>query len=248
MAPPLGVQLYTVRDALAADRDAALGRIAEIGFTAVEPFDPTADPVGFRSVVDGLGLSVIATHARSLLDGEPGPVFEAIDILGTDRAIVPAGIPAEEFTTHDGIARTADLLNGLASRAAGHGIRLGYHNHWWELEPVFEGRHALELLAEQLSPGVFLEVDTYWAAIGGADVPALLRRLGDRVEALHVKDGPATTRDEPHQAVGEGAMPVPEILAAAPDALRIVELDTCATDFFDALARSRAYVTELEAA
>ncbi|ONK10207.1 sugar phosphate isomerase/epimerase [Streptomyces sp. MP131-18] len=246
MAPPLGVQLYTVRDALAADRDATLRRIADIGFTAVEPFDPTADPEGFRRVADGLGLRVIAIHAGQLVKGDPEPVLDAIETLGTDLAIVPAGIPAEEFTTRDGLARTAALLNGLAERAAARGIRLGYHNHWWEIEPVIDGRHAIELLVDQLAPGIVLEIDTYWAAVGGADVPALLRRLGDRVGALHIKDGPID-RDEPHLAVGAGAMPVPELLAAAPDALRIVELDTCATDFFDALADSRGYLAQLEA-
>jgi sugar phosphate isomerase/epimerase len=94
---------------------------------------------------------------------------------------------------------------------------------------------------------VVLEIDTYWAAVGGADVPPLLQRLGPRVAALHVKDGPID-RDEPQVAVGGGAMPVPEILAAAPDAQRIVELDTCATDLFDALAASHTYLTGLEVA
>lgn len=248
MPEPLGVQLYTVREALATDRDAALRRIADIGYTAVEPYDPTDDPEGFRRLVDELGLTVPAIHAVALVrEDEPGPVLDAVNTIGTELAIVPAGIPQEEFTSRDGIARAADLLNGLAETAAGHGIRLGYHNHWWELEPVLDGRHALEHLAELLDPAVFLEVDTYWAALGGADVPRLLTDLGDRVRALHVKDGPLT-RDGAHLAVGAGRMPVPEVLAAAPDALRIVELDSCDTDLFEALAASRAYLTTLESA
>ncbi|MDT0317235.1 sugar phosphate isomerase/epimerase family protein [Streptomyces millisiae] len=244
MATPLGVQLYTVRDALAADRDGVLARLAGIGYTAVEPFNPTDDPAGFRRVADDLGLAVSGTHAIQLLDGETAPVFEAVATLGTDLAILPAGIPQEDFAGRDGIARAADLLNGLAEDAAKHGLRIGYHNHWWEIEPVFDGRHAIELLAELLAPEVELEIDTYWAAVGGADVPALLGRLGNRVTALHVKDGPAV-KDEPHVAVGAGVMPVPEVLAAAPGAQRIVELDSCATDLFDALAASRAYLAGL---
>jgi sugar phosphate isomerase/epimerase len=174
-------------------------------------------------------------------------VFEAVALLGTELAIVPAGIPQESFTTSDGISRAADLLNGLSEQAAGYGLRLGYHNHWWELEPLIDGVHALEVLAQRLDPAVFLEVDTYWAAVGGAQVPDLLGRLGDRVEALHVKDGPVV-KGEPHTAVGAGAMPVPEILAARPEAWRIVELDSCATDVFEALAQSHRYLTALAAA
>ncbi|RBM16144.1 sugar phosphate isomerase/epimerase [Streptomyces sp. PT12] len=254
MAPALGVQLYTVREALAADRDATLRRIADIGFSYVEPFDPTDDPEGFRRVADDLGLRVISPHARVLLDADdPAPILEAVAALGADRVIIPAGIPADDFTTDEGIERAADRLNLVNEDVRRHGLSLGYHNHWWEFEPVFEGRHAIELLADRLASDVFLEVDTYWAALGGADVPALLGRLGERTELLHVKDGPLTGSDAPHVAVGEGAMPTREILAAAvaatpphaPPVIPVIELDSCATDLFDALAASHAHVSGL---
>jgi len=245
MATPLSIQLYTLRDQIAADRDGTLTRLAGIGYRSVEPYDPTADPAGFRKLADDLGLGVSSTHAYALFSKDAGEVFDAVATVGTDLAIIPGGIDHDEFTTLDGLRRTADLLNGFAAKAAERGIRIGYHNHWWEIEPRFEGRTGLEVLADLLAPEVFLEVDTYWAQVGGADVPALLRALGDRVLALHVKDGPGV-KDEPHTAVGKGAIDVPSILAAAPDAVRIVELDSCATDIFDAVAESRAYLNALE--
>ncbi|MFI6291764.1 sugar phosphate isomerase/epimerase family protein [Nonomuraea sp. NPDC050790] len=241
MINPLNVQLYSVRDPLSADRDATLRRISGIGYRAVEPFDPTNDPQGMRATCDDLGLAIPSTHAYALLGEETGPVFEAIVTLGAELAIIPGGIPHEEFTTRDGLLRTSERLLALAEQGREYGVRIGYHNHWWEIEPVIDGHHALELLA----PEIFLEVDTYWAYVGGADVPALLRRLGDRVLALHVKDGPGV-KDEPHTAVGSGVLPVPEILSARPGALRIVELDSCDGDIFDALAGSHAYLSALE--
>jgi sugar phosphate isomerase/epimerase len=246
MAGPLSVQLYSLRDELAADRDGSLRRLSEIGYGAVEPFDPTADPRGFRKIADELGLDVRSTHAFQLLE-QPERTNEVLDDIaeiGATLAIIPGSIPHDEFTSIDGIERTAATLNGIAERTAGHGIRLGYHNHWWEIEPMVDGRHAIEVLANLLAPEVFLEIDTYWAAVGGADPAALLSRLGGRVLALHVKDGPVR-KGEPHVAVGTGAMPIPEILAAAPDAARVVEFDQCATDIFEALAASRAYLAEL---
>lgn len=247
MTRPLSVQLYSVREQLAEDRDGVLRQLADLGFQAVEPFQPTLDPAGFRKVADDLGLSVSSAHAMGLLEPEPGPVFEAIASIGTDLAIVPAGIPHEDFTTREGVQRAADLLNALAEKAASHGLQLGYHNHWWEFEPAIDGKHALEVLAELLAPEVFLEIDTYWAAVGGANVPAVLGGLGSRVKAIHVKDGPAK-KGEPNVAVGQGAIEVGEILAAAPaDAWRIIEFDECATDLFEALGESREYVAALEA-
>ncbi|MEW1864996.1 sugar phosphate isomerase/epimerase [Streptomyces sp. NBC_00669] len=245
MAKPLSIQLYTLRDQIAADRDGTLTRLAEIGYRSVETYDPTADPAGFRKLADDLGIGVSSTHAYALFDKDAGEVFDAVATVGTDLAIIPGGIGHEEFTTADGLRRTADLLNGFAAKAAERGIRIGYHNHWWEIEPRFEGRTALEVLADELAPEVFLEVDTYWAQVGGADVPALLGALGDRVLSLHVKDGPGV-KEQPHTAVGKGVIDVPAILAAAPDAQRIVELDECATDIFEAVAESRAYLTALE--
>lgn len=245
MSKPISVQLWSVRELLSADRDGTVRRIAELGYRAVEPFNPADDPKGLRELADELGLTISGVHAGGLVrEPEPGPTFEAVAQLGTELAIVPAGIPEAQFTTREGLARTADLLNGLSEQAAGYGLRLGYHNHWWELEPLIDGVHALEVLAERLSPEVFLEVDTYWAAVGGAQVPDLLRRLGDRVVALHVKDGPVV-KEQPNVAVGDGAMPVPEVLAANPAAWRIVEFDNCATDIFEGLARSHAYLTGL---
>jgi sugar phosphate isomerase/epimerase len=245
MATPLSIQLYTLRDQIAADRDGTLTRLAEIGYRSVEPYDPTGDPTGFRKLADELGLTVPSTHAYALFSQDAGEVFDAVRAVGTDRAIIPGGIEHELFTTTDGLQQVADQLNGFAAKAAEHDVLIGYHNHWWEIEPRFEGRTALEVLADLLAPEVFLEVDTYWAAVGGADVPELLRTLGDRVYALHVKDGPGV-KDEPHTAVGQGTIDVPSILAAAPEAVRIVELDSCAGDVFEAVGESHRYLTALE--
>ena len=99
------------------------------------------------------------------------------------------------FADSEAIARAGRRAQRPAARARGPGLRLGYHNHDFELSSIVGGRPALEVLADALDPAVILEVDTYWAAVGGQDVPALLRRLGDRVRYLHVKDGPIGTRE-----------------------------------------------------
>ena len=88
-----------------------------------------------------------------------------------------------------------------------------------------------------------LEVDTYWATAGGADAPALLRRLGKRVHALHIKDGDLATDASGQVPAGQGRIPVADVLAAAPDALRVVEFDAYDGDIFDGIAASHAYLT-----
>jgi sugar phosphate isomerase/epimerase len=238
--PDISVQLYSVRDQITADRDAVLARLAAAGFRSVEPYNPVDDPRGLRARLDDLGLTAPTAHGWGLTGPEPEPVMEAAAVLGV-RALIVSSIDAEHFADADGLKRSAELLRSLAERAAGYGLELGYHNHWWELETRIEGKYGLEYLAA-LAPEVFLEVDTYWAAVGGAPVPQLLAGFGERVRALHVKDGPLV-KGEPNVAVGTGAMDVPAVLAAAPGALRVVEFDSCATDVLDAIEASHRYLT-----
>ena len=236
----LSVQLYTLRAMLDDDADAALGAVAGLGFRRVEPFDL----VRFRDVLrDGLprhGLTAPTAHA-SLLGGDRPAVFEAARELGVATVVEP-WLDPERWATVDGVRRIAEELTAVADEAAGFGLRIGYHNHHFELATNLGGRHALEVFADAVDPRVGLEVDTYWAHAGGADVPELLRKLGDRVVALHVKDGDGSLDTTRQVAVGSGTLPVPAILAAAPDALRVVELDDTAGDLVDALRESRSFL------
>ena len=98
------------------------------------------------------------------------------------------------------------------------------------------------MLADRLTPEVVLEVDTYWAYAGGADVPALITRLGDRVVALHLKDGDGSLDTSKQVPLGSGVLPVWDIVAAAPDALRVVELDDSETDLLEAVRAGREFL------
>jgi sugar phosphate isomerase/epimerase len=241
---PLALQLYTVRDQLPAGRKAVLQAIRGFGYGAVEPYDVRTDPDAQRADLDEAGLAVCSVHARALGE-EAEALLDGARRVGADTVIVPA-VPPGRFADRDAVAALARDLNEAAARAADAGLRFGYHNHDFEFTQV-DGRAGLEVLADALDPGVLLEVDTYWAAVGCQDpgaVPALLGRLGDRVRFLHVKDGPATSRDDSMTAVGTGRMPVADILAAAPAAeWHVVELDRCATDMLTAVRESIGWLT-----
>ncbi|MFD7988415.1 sugar phosphate isomerase/epimerase family protein [Kitasatospora indigofera] len=240
---PLAVQLYGLDEAMTADRRGTLRRLAAMGYPGVEPYDILSDPHGLRADLDEFGLRACSAHAWITGD-QQAEILKALPVVGTDTVILPY-TPPERFAERESVAALAGEINAAVRVAADHGIRVGYHNHDFELATLVDGAPALEVLADLLDPAAVLEVDTYWAAAGGQDVPALLRRLGDRVRLLHVKDGPVTVdREVPNVAVGSGLMTVPAILAAAPAAeWHIVELDQCATDRFDAIAESHTYLT-----
>jgi sugar phosphate isomerase/epimerase len=177
-----------------------------------------------------------------LIDVDLDRVFAAAGEVGA-HTVVETHVPERFWTGLDDVDRIAGHLNTAAVAAADHGIRIGYHNHWWELERRFDGRTALEALVDRLRPEVVLEVDVYWAAVGGEDVPALLGRLGERVRFLHLKDGPVNHENTQQLPAGRGALPMPEILDAVPEVeAGAVEFDDYAGDIFDGIAASFAYL------
>lgn len=258
--PTISVQLWSVRDDLAADVDTTLARIAALGFTTVEAFDFVGRVDELAASLTRHGLSAPTGHAslasEALNPFEPDApkpptndeVFNAAKRLGMTIVIDPFVAP-ERWTTLADVQETARLLNAAAADAAAHGITVGYHNHNQEFVNQIDGRFALEVFAELLDPSVVLEIDLYWATAGGADAAALLERLGERVVAVHVKDGtldPSPTLSEkPTDQVpaGTGVVPLTAALDAAAFArYAVVEFDVFEGDLWAALATSREFL------
>jgi len=246
--PPLSLQLYTVRDALEQDYDATMARIAAIGFRAVEPFNFVATAPQLAAALAANGLTAPSTHYNFLgTDVDLDEVFAAANTVGIPTVIEPYVAP-DRWARAEDIIATAEALNAAAVVAATYGVRIGYHNHAFEFANEFEVDGATltgyELLAANLDPAVILELDTYWAAAGGQDVPALLARLGDRVRFIHIKDGPIEDDPKTQVAVGAGKMPIWDVIDAAKSLeYGVVELDDTEGDMFTAVEDSYAYLT-----
>ncbi len=237
----LSVQLYTLRERLADDPDSVLADLAEIGFQVVEPYGLTQFADALAEGLPRYGLTAPTSHAALAADDRQA-TLDAAARVGVTTVIQPS-VPHDLFGSVDGINQVADLLNEAAADAAKVGLRVGYHNHWFEFETPFDDGTGLDLLAARLDPVVVLEVDTYWAQVGGADVPALLGRLADRVVALHLKDGDGTRNNKNQVAAGQGVIPILDFLAAAPQIeYGVIELDDASTDKTQAVRDSFAYL------
>ncbi|TDN91681.1 sugar phosphate isomerase/epimerase [Microbacterium sp. BK668] len=256
------IQLFTLREALESDLDGTLAKVAARGFTAAEPYDfvrraePLAAALSSHGISAPSGHAFLASESFVNPDGSgttlpvppPAEVFAAAKTLGMEIVIDPYTAP-ERWETREQIEETARLLNTAAEIGEGEGIRVGYHNHAHELEARFDGVTGLEVLASLLDPRVVLEVDLYWVKRGGVDPVELLQRLGDRVVAVHAKDGTldpgALAAYPPADQVpaGEGVVPLAEAIAAAPALeLAIVEFDHYDGDLFDAIEKSRVHL------
>lgn len=242
----LSVQLYSVRDALDADLPGTIGRLAQLGLTHVEPYNFVALSDELATSFSDNGITAPTGHAP-LLSTNQEDVFAAAERLGIHTVIDPY-IPEEHWLDAGSIKDTARRLNDAAKLGAAHGVRVGYHNHWWELEHAVDGVPALEYFESLLDPEVVLEVDTYWAAVGGADVPGLLDRLGGRVVAIHIKDGPQNLDMKAQLPAGRGTVDVAGFLAAATSAeVGVIEFDDYSGDIFEGIAESASALRTLRA-
>ena len=256
------VQLYTVRDAIAQDLQGTVARVAEIGYTRVEPYAFVERAAEYERAFAAAGISAPSGHA-SLIDAvDTEQTFAAAARLGIGIVIDPF-VPSDRWQTAADAARIAERVNELQVQAATFGLRFGYHNHQWEFANHIAGESIFHAFVRDLEPEVVLEVDTYWSTVGGADTPTVLKSLGERVQLLHIKDGPvqgaiATSLPSSESALvvpkelaqafsdqlpaGQGDVDIPAILAAAPHALRVVEFDGYAKDVFDGIAQSLAWL------
>ena len=235
------IQLYTLRNAVQEDLQGTIRKVADIGFTQVEPYNFVAMAKELGAALKDNGLTAPSGHAP-LLSQDQDEIFAAAKELGITTVIEPF-IPADRWQSAEDIQATAAGLNAAARKGAEYGIRVGYHNHQWELESIIEGRTALEYFADLLDPELVLEVDTYWVAVGGQDPVEILTKLGDRVKLIHIKDGPLTTDAKAQQPAGQGQVPVLDVIAAATSLeVGVVEFDDYAGDIFEGINESLSFL------
>lgn len=193
----IGLELYTVRDALNKDFEGTIARVAKVGYKEVElaqffahlpDFNPSAKRA--REILDANGLAAPASHVPySALSPENLPkVIEASQILGHSYIVNPS-IDRAVLKQPDGWKRAAETFNRAGEESQKSGIHLGYHNHVEEFKPLPDGKLPYDvLLAETDSKLVKMELDLGWAYEAGADPIAYFEKYPGRFPLVHVKD------------------------------------------------------------
>ncbi len=242
MPAPIALQLYTLREAAAADYEGTVRKVADIGYVGVEPagFPGTTIEAG-KKLFDDLGLEVCSAHLPLPVGDKVQESLETAAALGVTRVV--AGQGPDQFTTRDQIKAACDTFNEASANCTDKGFAFGIHNHWWEFLEV-EGELVYKQMLEHLAPEVLFQVDAYWVQTAGPDPAAVIAELGSRAPLIHVKDGPCT-RKEDMQALGEGVTDFKSIIDVGEHVdWWIVELDRCATDMMEAVEKSYTFMTE----
>lgn len=243
MSKPAALQLYSIRDALSADFEGSMRRVAALGFAGVEfAGNYGGSPQTARALCDELGLQICSAHMGMPTADNRADTIDVAHALGIDTILCP-WMPPGRFTSADDIAQVCDELNAAADIARASGLRFGYHNHDAEFTPLADGSLPYDHMRRLLAPDIVFEIDIYWVRFAQGDPAAVLAEAGARAPLVHVKDGSGTP-GAPMLAAGEGIVDIPAAVKAASSAeWLIVELDNCATDMFEAVEKSLKYLT-----
>lgn len=198
MSVRVGIQLYSVREAMRRDAFGTLERLAELGFHAIEAANHHADSddgVGFgidahslRDTLERLDIRIVGCHLNPLRLERLPDILDYHRDLGNTR--VGCDIEFYPYDDADYIRRRADFFNRVGDLCRQRGMRFYYHNHYQEFQRI-NGRTVYELIMENTDPElVFIEMDTYWMARGGQDPVEMMRRYADRLILIHQKDFP----------------------------------------------------------
>lgn len=186
---PCSIQIYSLRSL--GSLPAMLDCVVEAGYRHVELIGSQLDDAEATSrELAARGLAVSSSHVSIAALRERLPaVLAACKTLGFADLYMPS-VPAEErYSEGPYWLALGRELGEFARTAQREGIRLGFHNHNWELQVKAGGQTALDLLFQGAGDSpLSWQMDVAWMVRGGADPEAWLRRFEGRVTAVHAKD------------------------------------------------------------
>lgn len=223
----IGLQLYSLRDAMKENVPETLKKVAQMGYSTLETAGYGEGslygfkPADFKKMVNDLGMKVTGAHLGKSLTGASvtkpfgeesekevmewwQDAFEAQAEAGCSYVVQPS-FPIG--TTLEDIKLYCDYFNQVGALAKTYGLRFGFHNHAKEFEKINDQVIYDYMLAQTDPTNVMFELDVYWAVKGGVNPVDYIEKYKGRIPILHIKD---------EEAIGEsGTMDFESIFNAA---------------------------------
>ena len=198
---PIGVQLFSVRNAAQNDLPGTLEAIANMGYEGVEFFGNQyygRNGAELRKLLDDNGLKCCGTHTGiGELRGDNFPRTAELHLqLGTPFMIVPGTL--NELQNLEGNQRFVEEFNQIAERAKPLGLYTGYHAHAPDARMV-DGITAWERFFDGTVHDVIHQMDTGNFKSGGGDPYAMIEKFAGRSRTVHLSE---TGQDRP--VIGDG--------------------------------------------
>jgi sugar phosphate isomerase/epimerase len=199
----IGLQLYSVRDAMNKDVKTTVAEVGDMGYNYVEAAGYNdgkfygMSPVEFKELCETNGLQFLGSHA-----GQPLPDStnwnqtmawwdQCIDahVAAGVKWIVQGGMGQKGYESLDGLKNYCEYFNTIGVKCNEKGIRFGYHNHANEFTTEFDGKPVYDWMLELTDPEkVMFQMDLFWIVEGGKDPLVYFDKYPGRFELWHIKD------------------------------------------------------------
>jgi sugar phosphate isomerase/epimerase len=227
----IGLQLYTIRDAMGTDVPGSLKKVSDIGYKYLE-LAGYADgkfygyvPADFKKLVNDLGMEILSSHTQVEAQGitleNARKMADDHAKLGVKYCMQP-WVVEEARTTIASYQKMAADWNKVGAIMKENGIQFGYHNHNFEFNTVEGKIPYFDVFMKELDKDlVTMEIDLFWTTKAGQNPVDIFKKYPGRFQLFHMKDmftkeAPffTTTGVTDFAPVGAGLINFKEILAA----------------------------------
>lgn len=225
----VGLQLYTIRDAMKADVRGSLKKVSDLGYKFIELASYSDgkfygfDPAEFKKMVSDLGMETISSHtqveAKGITLDNAKRMADAHAQLGVKYCVQPWVNEADRNI--ESYKKMIEEWNKVGRIMKDVDIQFGYHNHNFEFEPLDGLVPYYDLFMPLLDADlVTMELDVFWASKAGQDPVEMFKKYPGRFQLLHIKDWraqAATSFDvqgDDMCSVGEGVIDFKSIMEA----------------------------------
>lgn len=260
----VGIQLFTLREALNKDVKSVIQHLSQIGYQQVETYygytGPNAakgfwglDAKEFKSLLSTYRLTSPSGHYNVndfLVAGGNEDILkshiETAAAVGQDYFVIP-GLPTHirESGTADDYKAIAAKFNIAAELCKAHHLKLAYHNHNFEFRDLGNNQTPYQILLKETDAKlVNFELDLFWTINAGIDPVALFKQNPGRFKMWHVKDMDKNDKNV-FAEVGTGSIDFKPIFAQAKLAgldYIFVEQDLIRIDPYQSVTQSIDYV------
>lgn len=225
----VGLQLYSIRDAIAEDLEGSLKKVADMGYKYVELAGYAdgkfygLEPQAFKTMINDLGMEILSSHTQV---EAAGITLENARKMADDHAEVGVKYCIQPWINEENrnIETYKKMIadwNQVAEVMREAGIQFGYHNHNFEFAPVDGIIPYYDIFLPEMDANLItMELDLYWATKAGQDPVEMFEKFPGRFQLWHFKD--MSQKTEPYfevekddiTSVGAGLIDFKRIYAA----------------------------------
>ena len=225
----IGLQLFTIRDAMEKDVIGSLQAVRELGYEDLEIYGYNGaegsyygyKSADFKKVLEDHQLTTSSGHydLPSYYDKPESDLMRYVDqciegahTLGQEYITWPWLDP--KFRSIEGYKRLIPKLNKIGEQVNKGGLGFAYHNHGFEFED-HHGQIGYEIILKETDPElVKLQLDLYWVKHSSKRSPGYwIGQQPGRYVMWHIKDMDKVSRD--YTELGNGSIDFHPILPEA---------------------------------